>query len=82
MIQIWMEGYADNGGQSGAQMIGEYDVKTFDEAVELYMKTRSAKELEDYGPHRNKMTSPRGSNWNIWGCSLFDNEADARKSFG
>lgn len=24
----------------------------------------------------------RRSNWKIWGCALFDNEADARKSFG
>ena len=24
----------------------------------------------------------RRSNWNIWRCNLFDNEADARKSFG
>lgn len=24
----------------------------------------------------------RRSNWSIWACNLFDNEADARKSFG
>lgn len=24
----------------------------------------------------------RRSSWNIWACNLFDNEADARKSFG
>lgn len=24
----------------------------------------------------------RRSNWKIWGCALFDNETDARKSFG
>lgn len=24
----------------------------------------------------------RRSNWNIWACDLFDNETDARKSFG
>jgi len=83
--EIWMEGYAVTGNQSDAQMIGEYEADSFDEAVEKL----NQEAVEKYG----KVSAVKGGlldsettkpidNWTIWGCRLFDNEVDARKSFG
>lgn len=84
-FEIWMEGYSATGEQSTAQMIGKGFGCTFDEAVRDYMSknpghgirenTRGMYMSEEYYQNRR-------SNWNIWACNLFDNEADARKSFG
>ena len=56
-----------------------------DEAVKDYMSKHTNHGIEENG--RNRYMSEdaynnRRSNWNIWACNLFDNEADARKSFG
>ena len=83
--EIWMEGYAATGESSGAQMIGVGPGNTFDEAVENYMSKNPEHGIEPNGPGRyvsEEAYNSRRSNWNIWACSLFDNESDARKSFG
>ena len=84
-FEIWMEGYAATGEHGTAQMIGKGFGSTFDEAVKDYMSKNPKHGIEENG--RNRYISEdayknRRSNWNIWACSLFDNEADARKSFG
>ena len=84
-----MEGYRATGEVGYAQKIGEYDVKTFDEAVEMYIKDHPDIK-KNCGPQRytqnNFMSEEafdnRRSDWNIWACALFNNEQDARKSFG
>jgi len=85
-IQIWMEGYAATGESGVAHMIGEYEANSFDEAVGMYIQEKG----DQYGPERYTRSSfstedafkNRRSDWKIWGCALFDNEADARKAFG
>lgn len=84
-FEIWVEGYAATCEHGTANKIGEGFGNTFDEAVEDYMSKN-----EDHGIEKNtrsRYTSEeaykkRSSNWNIWACNLYDNEADARKSFG
>lgn len=84
-FEIWVEGYAATGERGTANMIGKGIGNTFDEAVEDYMSKNP-----NHGIERNERKSyfddlgyqNRRSDWNIWACSLFDNEADARKSFG
>ena len=82
--EIWSEGYAATGERSGAHFHGKFPGETFDEAVEYANKkvklgaepyTRSAFVTDEHFKNRR-------SSWKIWGCALFDNEADARKSFG
>jgi hypothetical protein len=85
LYEIWMEGYSATGEYGTASKIGTGTGNTFDEAVLDYMKKNP-----DHGIKRNtreryisdKAYEERRSNWNIWACSLFDNEKDARKSFG
>lgn len=85
-FEIWIEGYAATGERGYAQLIGKGHGETFDEAVKDYMAKTPKHGIEE----RRKLKGeeffredhkPR-SNWSIWGCLLFDNEIDARKSFG
>jgi hypothetical protein len=71
LYDIWAEGYADNGGCAGAIRLGSAQGKTFKDACKTF-----AEEEETFRQYfeEEQMT--------YWGCRLFDNEADARKSFG
>lgn len=88
-IEIWMEGYAATGGSSDAQLVWQGNAIDFDDAVLQY----NDEQIQKYGkPSAEPYTrncfinqeafERRRSNWKIWGCALFDNEQDARKSFG
>lgn len=83
--EIWMEGYRATGESGTAQLIAIYEGESFDDAVMNYMeKTPNhgiAKNTRN-GYISDKAYENRESNWNIWSCNLFDNETDARKSFG
>lgn len=80
-----MEGYRATGESSGAHMIGIEDGETFDDAIKNCMDKN-----KDHGISENKRSryvsdeayKNRSSNWNIWACNLYDNEKEARKSFG
>lgn len=71
--EIWMSGYLCTGMEgipSKAKFEGRFEGETFTEACVNWSKT-----LEE--PHFfNKDTL------SYWGCGLYDNETDARKSFG
>ncbi len=84
-FEIWMEGYAATGEHGTAHMIGKGFGSTFDEAVKDYMSKNPKHGIEENGRSRyisEDAYKNRRSNWNIWACSLFDNETDARKLFG
>jgi hypothetical protein len=71
-FQIWAEGYQATGEHAPARLVGTQTAYSFHDAC---VKQYEAAE------HHSK------TYWNsdrtaIWGCRLFDNEADARKSFG
>ncbi len=83
IIEIWMEGYIIQGGEDRARLVATIEADNFDEAVQKYNETAKIP------AHRREPVafSQLGANWqngvwSIWGCRLFDNEADARKSFG
>ncbi len=84
-FDIWMEGFAVTGQTQGASKIGEGLGNSFDDAVIDYMSKTPEHGIEENGRSRyisDEAYKNRRSNWNIWACSLFDNEVDARKSFG
>jgi len=84
-FDIWMEGYRATEQYSPAQKIGEGVGETFDDAVRDYMSKNENHHIEVNSPERyvsEDAYENRRSNWNIWACSLFDNEEDARKSYG
>ena len=70
-FSIWSEGYRATGGYGHAQYEGVGHGETFQEACDDLAR-RNQVFNKYYDPER--LTS--------WGCRLFDNESDARKSFG
>jgi len=74
-IAIWSEGYRATGEAATATLHGEFEGKTFSDAVELYLQTLGLEDRAYYHQHDD-------GSWSCWGCRLFDNEADARKAYG
>lgn len=77
MITLWIEGYATNGERSRAFVIGDFDAVAIDEAVQQFLDSPEYSP-DKYGHHR---LDEEGSHL-LWGRQIFDNEDDARKSFG
>ena len=88
-FEIWMEGFAATGESGTAQKIGEAEGETFEEAVMAFTQPEDVVSKYDH-----KVIVSKGDTLNldkdhdgklklsIWACRLFDNEQDARKSFG
>ena len=70
-FEIWSEGYSVTGNYSGAHFHGTVEAENFDEAV---MRKFEKNETFHYDTVNHKHT--------LWGCRIFDNETDARRSFG
>ncbi len=73
MKNLWMEGYAATGESGTAQYLGTYEGETLMEAYLNYIKDFYKNDIPDYV----RLNEPV-----IWGCSVYDNEQDARKYFG
>lgn len=74
-LELWTEGFRTNGEIGTASKLGEYPVKTLSEAIQAY--------IDEVQPYRrsDKVHLVRGV-YSIWGCRIFDNEKQARESFG
>jgi len=73
--QIWMEGYLATGMegiQAPAKFMGSMEANSFREACIKFSKTPDAKGFGNFSEQ----------SLSYWGCGLYDNEADARASFG
>lgn len=84
-IEIWMEGFMATGQSGTAQKIGEYEAVDFDDAIRQHQEKNPNHGIDKYTRESfftDEDYENRRSNYKIWGCALFDNEADARKSFG
>lgn len=73
-FQVWSEGYEATGQSCGATFHGEFEGETFRDAVIAYKETVTDQYSKDCIHTEGTL--------NIWGCRFFDNEIDARKSFG
>lgn len=88
MFDIWSEGYDGIYGSSKAFKLTSIEATTFDEAMEIYIKIKfKDKALIPYRAEREQFVSDeafknRRTDWYFWGCALFDNEEDARQTFG
>lgn len=84
-FEIWIEGYRATGEYATASYIGKAIGETFEEACRNfeYPEDFSSMGIKIYSKGE-KLTIDKngGGRPSIWGCRLFDNEADARKSFG
>ena len=72
-FEVWTEGYAATGESGKATFHGEFKGETLKDAVIKWRNT-----LTD--PHSVKCVDL--DRMTFWGCRFFDNETDARKSFG
>ncbi len=70
LFNVWMEGYSATGNKAEASLLGKIKARDFSEACVKIIFQEGMTEY--YDPHNNS----------YWGCRLFDNEKDARKSFG
>ena len=79
---VWVEGSNDMGNIQPASCLGTIEASSFIEAArELWRKAYTpAYEGEPYTA--DDYFSVRDGVPTIWGCRCFDNEADARESFG
>lgn len=75
-FQIWSEGYLATGMEGipvTAKMLAEVEAETFREACDKVCSDPDWQKR--YGNYNAEHLT-------VWACGLFDNEADARKSFG
>lgn len=76
VYEVYMEGYVDNGGRCGASYVSYGRGDNFAEAAKnACIKKFGEKETE-------KFFEVHGGRPFFWGCEMFDNYADAAKSFG
>jgi hypothetical protein len=70
-FEVWNEGYACTGNSGTAQFLGTEEADSFQEACKKAL-IRNGWNMSYYDEENNR----------YWGCWFFDNEVDARKSFG
>lgn len=71
-FRIWSEGFILTGNKSGAMFHGRQNAPSFVEACTKFFAIKGHDLSNNYNPIR----------LTFWGCRLFDNETDARKTFG
>ena len=72
--EVWREGYRATGESAGANLEGKVEADTWPEACR--------KACVDSGRWKEQPGGFDAKRLTVWGCRLFDNEADARRSFG
>lgn len=77
-IQVWVEGYCATGEQQNAQLVGEVEAIDLEDAIQQLYKLR----YPDESRRKQYLRKREDGHWVEWGCRIYDNEADARKSFG
>jgi len=70
-FEIWIEGFQIQGNSSEAMFLGTSRGNNFEEACKSFVENNESFK-KSYNPEDNT----------YWGCRLFNNEVDARKSFG
>lgn len=69
--EIWLEGFSITGSHGKAECLGIYEGETFEKACETALE-HEGYDMDFYNDKTNT----------YWGCRLFDNEGQARASFG
>lgn len=76
-FDVWSEGYAATGEHGTAMFEGKSSGNTFDEAVIKLLGHRLDKDKEEPDGYRRF-----AGKLCIWACRIYDNEQEARASFG
>lgn len=70
-FSVWIEGYQGSGDRQLAHLLGAAEAETFADAAKAVIEEQKMND-EHWSPDK----------LSYWGCRLFDNESDARKSSG
>lgn len=96
-FEIWIEGYSVTGNSSPASCIGKAMGEDFNDACRNFRYREDMKNpygdnyfhrkgdplnLDKSDTEPDGLRKSRVGTYSIWACALFDNESDARKSFG
>lgn len=73
--EIWSEGFACSGDRGNATFHGKQNADSFEEACDIFFNGNELYRGLLAGDRKTKIRA-------FWGCRLFDNEIDAKKSFG
>lgn len=71
---VWSEGYSVTGESAPARLEGVVEADTFPDACRKACVDSGRWNVEPGGFDPVRLA--------VWGCKLFDNETDARRSFG
>lgn len=74
-FRVWREGYVLNGDSAPAHVVAVGDWPDLDTAMHDLVARGRFK-------HSTYPVAKVDGYWQQWGCRFFDNEADARRSFG
>lgn len=78
---VWSEGYAATGEHGTATMMGTSSGLDFKDAcVKLFKQLAEERPTEKERKEYERLFDPE--KLTFWACKLFDNEEEARKSFG
>lgn len=87
--EIWMEGYAATGESDTARLVAKIRARSFKEACDIhffadYLEQIKKSQIENPTKKLTYMDTIFYDRdmLRYWACRLFDNETDARKSFG
>jgi len=77
-FEVWLEGYAATGQSSRATFHGKVMAESFDEAcIKVLGGSLDKDESNSDGYRRNSK-----GKMCVWACGCYDNETEARASFG
>lgn len=74
---VWVEGYSATGEHGTASFVGKKWARSFDRACELLHKENGGDRTQGQFLHATETSPPT-----MWGCRMYDNERDARVSYG
>lgn len=85
--EVWREGYAATGEHSGASLLGRVQARNFRQACHILMCTRYLQQSHEankpeYSEYYNTDWCYDPNKLTDWGCHLYWDEKQARKSFG
>lgn len=74
-MDLWMEGFRISGKCLPAKFCGTFEANTLRIAVHMYMDSIDS-------PVEKKQFIITPKTLSYWNCKFFDNEVDARRTFG
>jgi len=86
--EVWMEGYAATGENSGASLVGKVKARNFSQACHILMCKQHLEWINKTNDPNYTQYAEAGrwdydpSRLTYWGCSLYWSEKLAKKSFG